>query len=284
MAFIKRPDPWVNGNDVVPNDLQRYEDALDDHETNKANSTDLALKLNKSDVVSNLTTTDAEKALAAPQGKALAEQITYLSDTVVWKDNNWKTESAKPSDYPAKQTTTFYAAGFNGNINNIVETKSYNKDLIIQFLYPYSADTKKTIQYRYGITTTDTWEVWKELPTTDKIDISFPFDSGYTFAFGGLYANKIVKNNFKQGFIYGCVKKVDETNFSANVAVKIGTLATGTLPTAFFANGSGALYNNGGTSIAGNAAIGINVGINGIYVTPSAACYAITFTLPYELA
>lgn len=72
MAFIKHAT-WVDGNIVAPSDLNRYEDALEDHENNK---------VNKSDIVNNLTTTDITKVLSAPQGKALDDKIDGKSTNV----------------------------------------------------------------------------------------------------------------------------------------------------------------------------------------------------------
>lgn len=123
MSFIKRDSPWKNGDDVVPEDLNRYENALDDHERNKANNSDIgvllilktaakvivnainelfdsiATKLNKDDVVNNLTTTDVTKALAAPQGKALDDKISNLSGKV--GDTATLTTTAKTSTVAA---------------------------------------------------------------------------------------------------------------------------------------------------------------------------------------
>ena len=188
MSFIKRLTPWINGNDVLPDDLNRYENALDEHERNKSNSSDIgillhlkttakiivnainelfdniALKLSKDDVINNLTTSDATKALAAPQGKALADQINILSK------------------YPLKtipdlnlQVTADYFSFTTTPLNCPTTAACYceikvwdnNNIFVEQILREIAFDGEwRRVKNAVG------WQTWKKKSTQDKLDIS----------------------------------------------------------------------------------------------------------------
>ena len=91
----------------------------------------LSGKINKSDIVNNLTSTAADKPLSAAQGKALAEQISDagggdMLKSVYDMDNDGVVDNAKKLDgHPAgyfatPESVSNYVAGLKGQANGLV--------------------------------------------------------------------------------------------------------------------------------------------------------------------
>lgn len=140
------------------------------------------------------------------------------------------------------------------------------------------------MNYVWGNDTT--WSEWKEVATTEKIDISFPFTSDYT-TWIHYRKSLISKNSCNDGLITVYVAKKDGTNFTANLQVIIGNLVTG-FKQIMPANGE--LLTE--TEVVGTIldASGNRLGIalcstfqQGIYVLPLASCNVIAFTMPYRI-
>lgn len=177
MSYVKKT--WSNGDEVTPEDLNKWETALDEHETGKAN---------KSDIANNLTTTEEGKVLDARQGKelkdeiddmkdgtiegSLQKQINNLSNKIDWKSNEWKTESALPSEYPNQQRTVFLSGinNFNGKQNCIVVTEKFNGTLGKQEIYTLGYLNAPTC-YRYCVSDSS-WGAWQTIATTEKVPFS----------------------------------------------------------------------------------------------------------------
>ena len=95
MAFIKRAITWQNNDDVLPADLNRYEDALEEHEEKledmtkveesevngniQVNDIEVVVYRILNDLVNSLDSDDTNKGLTAAAGKLLAQQIHNLS-------------------------------------------------------------------------------------------------------------------------------------------------------------------------------------------------------------
>ena len=81
----------------------------------------------------------------------LDNKISNLSGKVLWKEDNWKTESSPPSEYENFATTIFAGTtnAFNGYNNVNVRTVKRSNNICVQYLeglfnYDY-------IYYRRGI-------------------------------------------------------------------------------------------------------------------------------------
>lgn len=70
------------------------------------------------------------------------------------------------------------------------------------------------------------WSKWRELATTDKIDISFPLASGLIKNTGAPWQNKITKNGDGSYDIWFAVRKVDGTPFGVQPC-QIGSMVEG---------------------------------------------------------
>lgn len=68
------------------------------------------------------------------------------------------------------------------------------------------------------------WGVWKQIATTDKIDISLPYNSGYEHDTAFNYSSVIIINQFKQARIYFNVKKTDGSTFKVGEQHNVATL------------------------------------------------------------
>lgn len=96
-----------------------------------------------------------------------------------WMSVNWKTEADLPSAYPA-YSTTYYAittgtiAGFNPIV--IVKTTRENASICKQEIFRTSG---QPLKYRLRKASSDEWDTWKEIATTDKIDISSTLVNGW---------------------------------------------------------------------------------------------------------
>lgn len=114
---------------------------------------------------------------------------------------------------------------------------------------------------------------WKEIATTTKTDISFPFNDGYSGHWSS--SNKIVKNSLGQCVMYVSVKKNDGSDFTP------GIVTIGTLPQGFKSKlncGVGAYTEKtavgAGAFIYNQEVVNVNVQSN---------CKVVAFTLFYEV-
>lgn len=113
-----------------------------------------------------------------------------------------------------------------------------------------------------------------DLATTDKTDISFPFDVGYETQTN--YQSRIIKYSNNTGLMIVSVKKTDGTEFVAGSNINI----CNALPVGFKAK-----YNEG-TSCRGeqpNTIASVLIYNQRVLVTPLANCKVIMFTLSYEI-
>lgn len=134
------------------------------------NIPDLSQKIDKTQIKNTLDETVEGNVLDATQGKVLDGKINILSDKITWKPNNWKKETALPSEYEVETTSVFYSSSSNGTWNGIsnciVKTIKYNNISIRQEIIRFDSP----ICYRSGIDGADSWGEWQTIATTDQIN------------------------------------------------------------------------------------------------------------------
>lgn len=230
-------------------------------------------------IKNNLTETVPGNALDAVQGKLLAEQISILTGlgfgtNVKNLGTNVNLNTHELNGRFVCESTTGHPSQHSGGFA-LLEVMRFDSNWQKQILTSF-ATTQQYYRFKNG----GIYTPWVSMATTEKIDISFPFDTGYIQSHAD-YQCRIIKNSLNQGLIICGVKKSDGTDFTASAnAYKIGTLPTGFL----------SKYNSYGNAMAGtalglytgNASVTI-YGANGVYAYVPTTCKAVFFTIPYEI-
>lgn len=109
------------------------------------------------------------------------DNFIELYNKIEWKPLDFKTESAKPNEYPSQQTTIFIATqSWQGVGNVIIRTEKYNDNIAIQYLQP-NGSLSIPIMYRLAIPTTNTWTAWKNILTNEQPNwITATLQNGWT--------------------------------------------------------------------------------------------------------
>jgi|GEM_PF-2257974 len=173
----------TNANNVL------IDTALQSLESSKLTKTgdvkDTTVTFTESTIRENLVSGDKSSVLMGKIKKWFTDIWTTLSEKAdkIWMADNWKTESDSPSSYPSKTKTIFCSSetwnGLTGGC--IVETTAYNLNIIRQEVSSYDGNP---LMYRLSRNGWGTWQPWKSIATTDKIDIlSTDLLNGWTQTF-----------------------------------------------------------------------------------------------------
>lgn len=232
-AFVKKY--WGSDDDVLPSDLNRYEDGIDDlySVTNKTNTNignlSNLLSQAKSNIVTAIneivTNLQSEIETRGNTDTELESKINVLSSDLTnlqkLKAPNARGTSTKPSDYintfKVTGLKTGAECGLDGKesfvhvfgINAWADTTAG----VVEFLV---GETGKLYK-RYRKNNTE-WEQPIELATTSKTDILVAPNTGYTITF-----NKSCKIN-NIAYINVRVKKTDGSEFISGAQVTPFTL------------------------------------------------------------
>ena len=209
----------INGNDIGSNAIKKLDRNIKavNLEVEDIDISDL--------IVNNLTSTDATKALAATQGKILDDTISIL--TVGRGYETSKVQSAKDLNtiilngmYYCTEPTANFPTGLT-NSNGYLKVHVSGSVGYLTQTYIGVVDDKMFFRRCTG----GAWQPWKQLATTDKIDILCTANTVYTII---NQRNQMI-NNVMYYFID--VQKTDGTSFSINVQHSVANAPTIARPT-----------------------------------------------------
>ena len=107
------------------------------------------------------------------------QQLSGLSDKVVWKPDGWKTEADLPKTYPNNQETIFVSTtSFDGMTSGcIVRTIKSNDFVCKQEIFRTSSEGPVKFRYANALVA-DEWGEWQQVATVQQIEV-LNNDRGY---------------------------------------------------------------------------------------------------------
>lgn len=207
VTFVKKK--WATGDTVLPDDLNRYEDSID----NLCKS-----KLNIADIVNGLDSNDPSKVLAATQGKALANrdielsnQIKVLSEQALMASEYNSVLNldaiAKSNTYQYGDFTVSGRVGAPDNYGGVVFHKQISTGYAFQ-----TANSLKGVNYE-RVQLVGIWKNWVKTGTSDEITALYKkLGLPTTIAQNGGDANSFFETrslfvfnikNLPYGYVYG---------------------------------------------------------------------------------
>lgn len=247
-AFVKKH--WSTDDDVFPDDLNRYEDGIEDLYSR-----------------------------ATEQSK----QINVLSTTHGYVNSN------SMGDFNVCVKNGKYIVYFNGDgveqhaPPNIVTgdntfavdvTQQSDTVLVQEICGIYGPNQGRKF---YRVNTFGSWTDWKEISTTSKTDILITYNQDYEPIDTNL--NKIVKNSLGEVIIYFSVKRKDGGIFSGNNLFVVGAIPVGTRPI----SDMGFCVLGYETGVSNFKPVGVSVYANGsVVIQTDSQVTAITGVIKYE--
>lgn len=221
-TFVKKH--WSTDDDVFPDDLNRYEDGIDDlySVTNQTNTNIGNLSNLLSQAKSNIVT-------------AINEIVTNLQSEIETRGNTDTELESKINDLsqetllalPSKKTNKF--ASFDGSgIAHGAKSGTYSGIISMEHdgngmmlgVGTYSSSYDGAMDDVIVARKSDgVWQNVKRLATTTKTDILFPYNSGYTTQATHIRNGIVVENNHI--YVYINVRKLDGSDVAAGSTIGI---------------------------------------------------------------